>query len=153
MSEQTAFVIDIAAILDLLFIHQPELTKDPHRFVIWPRWWISCSKGKCEGNTLKRETLPTLWTLSSGSIKAALQICPHIILLDLSRQKRFCLELQMRTWHKKVKLDWIHRQRKTLNGLTGDVDTTCSLPLLIYDQCTTNSSHFLLHQPPTKQQR
>lgn len=34
MSAETVPVIDIAAILGLLFIHQPELTVDPRCFVI-----------------------------------------------------------------------------------------------------------------------
>lgn len=34
MSAEAVSVIDIAAILGLLFIRQPELTKDPHCFVI-----------------------------------------------------------------------------------------------------------------------
>lgn len=34
-----------------------------------------------------------------------LQICPHIILLNLSRQKKFCSGLQMGSWHAKVMLD------------------------------------------------
>lgn len=59
MSAEAAPVIDIAAILGLLFIRQPELTEDPHCFVIWARWWISCY-GECAGTctrTCVRETL------------------------------------------------------------------------------------------------
>ena len=41
------------------------------------------------------------------------QICPHIILLDLSRQRRFRPELQMRSWHAKVMSDYIYGPSET----------------------------------------
>lgn len=55
--QQRLSVIDIAAILGLLFIRQPESTKDPYCFVIWARWWIPCYK-ECAGTwTCIKETL------------------------------------------------------------------------------------------------
>lgn len=98
MSAPAASIIDIAAILVLLFICQPELTEDPHSFVIRPRWWWGeCVRKRTHGKKtlalFRTHTFRSLlWMLSSViwiHKKAAFQTCLCIILLDLSQERRF----------------------------------------------------------------
>lgn len=111
MSAEAAPVIDIAAILGLLFIRHPESSEDPCCSVIWPRWWISHCR-ECSGTwmhmkeTLNKHTLYCHMHKHIGAPLCCCCCCCHlpfgavsfalagpnllrIILLRLNWQKRF----------------------------------------------------------------
>lgn len=142
-SAQAAAVIDIAAILGLLCIRHPELAEDPHWFVMWPRWWISCY-GECasvRARTRIKETLeqthlsPSLVKCANRHLDPRRFPSPNLPTYYFTRPQS-----DIRSWGCKWGPDmqkscWIKStgRVRAFYSLTWDADTTHPLLLMIYD--------------------